>query len=135
MDLTTEIPPKDKFTSVAIVGKDMYVPIVAEPGDYYFKNFTASDRISIKGGDIICFDIGSKFRGVSVSVAEKIKSLDECKRLLLSDKKEGVQFLEAQKRLGIKSAKGIAPEIAQAQIVIKQGSITIENSKTQISTE
>ena len=114
----TELPIKQQFAPLVIVGRDMYVPIVAGPGEYVFRNFLTTERVSIKSGDIICFDVGSKFRGITIPAVERIESLDECKKLLTNDKKEGVQFIEAQIRLGFRSAKGISPEVAQGQILL-----------------
>lgn len=113
----TEAPPKEKFSRVAIVGKDMFVPILAVPGDYYFKNTWSADRVKLKNGEVVCVDVGSKFRGVSIFVAERIESLEECRKLL-SGKTEGVQVLEAHKRLGWEAAQSIPPEKAQAQVIL-----------------
>jgi|GEM_PF-6942007 len=115
---TTEAPPKEKFSPVAIVGKEMFVPILAMPGDYYFKNALASDRVSLKSGEVVCVDVGSKFRGITLFLAERIESLDECRKLLLAGQTEGVQMLEARRRLGWKAAQSVPPEKAQAQIVL-----------------
>lgn len=129
----TEPPTKEKFSPLAIVGRDMYVPIVASPGDYFFRNISTTERISIKSGDIICFDVGSKFRGVTIPAAERIESLDECKKLLTTDKKEGVQFIEAQIRLGFRSAEGISPEVAQGQIMLMHKAVPTEEPKAPVS--
>jgi hypothetical protein len=116
----TAEPAKEQFVSVAIVGKDMFVPILVGPGDYFFRNAFSSDRVSVKSGDIVCIDVGSKFRGITVFVANRIDNIEECRKLLLAEKTEGVQLLEASKRLGVTSAQAISPEAAQAQIVLGQ---------------
>jgi hypothetical protein len=114
----TEPPPHLKDMSVvAIVDKVMYVPILATPGDYYFSRVFTSERISVKSGDIVCIDIGTKYRGVFLLATERIESLDECKKIIMG-KKEGVQLREAQKRMGEEKAQGLTPEVSNAQIVM-----------------
>jgi hypothetical protein len=115
--VTTAPQEKEKYSQVAIVGKDMFVSILAIPGDYYFRRTITSDRISVKSGDIVCIDIGSKYRGITFHATERVESLEQCKQML-TGKQEGAQLHEAELRIGWETSKKIDPKTANDQIVI-----------------
>ncbi len=91
--------PADKMESLAFVGKDMFVSVLMAPGTYSFKSGT-SDLITIKPKEVQCLEVGAKFRGVTVYVAEQLQ-FDECSKLI-ADMDEGVPFQEAARRIGRK---------------------------------
>ena len=110
--------PKSKYINTAIVGRNMFVPILALPGDYYFRNtLYSSDKVSIKAGEVLCFDVGSKFRGITIFAMDKM-DLKECEELM-KDKTEGVQLREAGKRLGWEKLQSLSDGDAQKQVTIQ----------------
>lgn len=86
------------YTQQAIVGKDMFVSILMDPGTYQFKTGFKTE-VSLKPDMITCLEVGGKYRGVTIYNVEEITDLEDCKKIL-SDKNEGVQLAEAKKRSG-----------------------------------
>jgi hypothetical protein len=94
----TEPRQGDIFTQVAVIGKNMYVPVFAAPGDYFFRNMASTERVKIVAGEVVCFDVGNKFRGISLPVVERIENLEICAKML-AERAEGVQLIESSKRM------------------------------------
>ena len=89
--------PAGKFNLTAVVGKDMFVPVLMDPGTYLFIAGT-KDVVTIKPNEVKCIEVGGKFRGITVFVVEPMEKAD-CEKVL-AGKDEGVQVLEALKRTG-----------------------------------
>lgn len=88
------------FTQRAIVGKDMFVPILMEPGAYHFKTAMKTE-VFLKPDTVTCLEVGGKYRGVTIFNVEEIADKVDCKKTLI-DKSEGVQLEEAKNRIGLK---------------------------------
>jgi len=86
------------FAPQAIVGKDMFVPILMDPGTYHFKTGMKTE-VLLKPDTITCLEVGGKYRFVTIFNVEEISDKNDCKKTL-TDKFEGVQFKEAMKRIG-----------------------------------
>lgn len=86
------------FTPRAIIGKDMFVPILMDPGVYQFKTGMKTE-VSLKPDAVTCLEVGGKYRGVTIYNVEEITDINDCKKILI-DKNEGVQLVEAKNRIG-----------------------------------
>ena len=85
------------FNLLAVVGKDMFVPVLMDPGTYLFAS-GSKDVVTLKPNDIKCIEVGGKFRGITVFVVEEMEKA-ECEKVL-AGKDEGVQVMEALRRTG-----------------------------------
>src|ERR1039457_1432959 len=86
----------EKMKTVAFVGKDMFVPALMEPGTYVIKS-GSSELVTFKPNDVMCLEVGGKYRGVTVYVVEPLP-IDECSKVI-RDMDEGVPLTEAIKRI------------------------------------
>jgi hypothetical protein len=85
----------------AIVGKDMFVPVLMDPGVYVFKTGLQAE-VTLSARQVACLEVGGKYRGVTVFSVEEIKSQEDCRKVL-EGKTEGVQLVEAKKLTGMKT--------------------------------
>lgn len=90
--------PAEKYEAKALVGKDMFVPILMDPGTYVFKTGMKTE-VTLQSGKVTCLEVGAKFRGVTIYNVEEIVSQEDCKKTL-DGKQEGVQLVEAMKLTG-----------------------------------
>lgn len=90
--------PAEKLNLKALVGKDQFVSILMDPGVYIFKTGTKTE-FTLKPSETRCFEVGGKFRGVTLYNIEEIESKEDCKKSL-DGKEEGVGLEEALKRTG-----------------------------------
>lgn len=89
-----------QFQTKAIVGKDMFVPVLMDPGYVHIKT-GAKTEFDLKPGSIQCAEVGGKYRGVAtIFTVEPITDREECQKML-TDKFQGVELAEAKKRTGI----------------------------------
>lgn len=88
----------EEYSQKAIVGKDMFVPILMEPGTYLLKTGAIDIDVTLKPDAISCFDVGGKYRGLTIFLITEIEKNEDCKKILAS-KSEGVQLAEAFKRI------------------------------------
>ena len=89
--------PAAPYSLAATVGKDMFVPVVMDPGTYLF-NAVAKKILTIKPDEVRCLEVGSRFRGVTVFIADELER-EECRKTLMG-RDEGVQASEALERMG-----------------------------------
>lgn len=89
--------PIGKYDLQAVVGKDMFVPVLMDPGTYLFQS-GAKDVVTINPNEVKCIEVGGKFRGITVFVVEPMEKVD-CEKVL-AGKDEGVQVQEALIRTG-----------------------------------
>jgi hypothetical protein len=90
-----------EYAQKAIVGKDMFVPILMDPGPYLFKTGMKTE-ITLKPDTVTCLEVGGKYRGITIFNVEEISDQEDC-RNTLTGKNEGVQLEEATKRINCNS--------------------------------
>lgn len=89
--------PAGSTSLLAVVGKDMFVPVLMDPGTYLFSS-GSKEVVSLQPKEVKCIEVGGKFRGITVFVVEPI-TMAECEKVL-PGKDEGVQVIETLRRTG-----------------------------------